>query len=162
MIQANATFSADDLAAIANSLQTIRQNMPFLVALSATEKQRLTKIGTKAQTFVDKSLTVAEQHPTLIPQSLNIEAARQKLTLFSALNAISQELKTLNELVECTQMLAGSEAYASARLAYRSVKVIGKTHGLEPVVEDLSRQFRRVRQQVKPPVVGEEGPTASS
>lgn len=63
------------------------------------------------------------------------------------LNPILQHLNELQELVKCTQMLAGSEAYASARLAYRSVKAVGKGNGLNAVADELSRQFRFTRRQ---------------
>jgi hypothetical protein len=47
-------------------------------------------------------------------------------------------------------MLAGSEAYAAARLAYNSAKVSGKNLGLDDIVEDLSQQFRRTRKGQTP------------
>jgi len=54
--------------------------------------------------------------------------------------------KKLKELVEDTQLLAGSEAYAAAaRVAYSSIKTVGKSQGLDEVVSDLGRQFQRTR-----------------
>jgi hypothetical protein len=143
----DAELSPDQAEAINTALQTIRDNLSFLVALSTKEKQRLFKIGTKAQTFVDKALTVAEKYPTVVPQHINVSVARRNLALFSALAPILQDLKALNELVECTQMLAGSKAYTSARLTYRTVKTLGKDLGLAPIVDDLSRQFHASRRR---------------
>lgn len=75
------------------------------------------------------------------------EEARRDLALFEALNPILQAVNYFKELLEDTQMLAGSEAYAAARLAYNSAKVTGKNRGLDDVMEDLSQQFRKSRRQ---------------
>jgi hypothetical protein len=80
-----------------------------------------------------------------MPRHLNIEKARRDLALFEAISPILQAVNHLRELLEDTQMIAGSEAYAAARLAYNSAKVSGKNLGLDDVMEDLSQQFRRTR-----------------
>lgn len=139
----NITLTPEDIKRINTAFNHIRDAMPFLLGLSVTEKRRLSKIGTKAQTFTDRALDMAEQYPSVIPQGLDVATARDQLTLFQHLNPILQQLNELKALVECTQMLAGSEAYAAARLAYRSVKTVGGGNGLDLIVEDLARQFRR-------------------
>ena len=139
----NMTLSQEDLERIYTAFNTIRDAMPFLVGLNVTERRRLSKIGTKAQTFTQRALDMADEYPSVIPQGLDVATAQQQLTLFEDLNRVLQKLNELKNLVESTQMLAGSEAYATARLAYRSVKTVGGGNGLDNIVEDLARQFRR-------------------
>lgn len=132
----------DILAAIAS----IREKLPFLAGLSPAERRRLVKLGNKSQTFVEKALDVATEHSELMPRSLDdnqIEAARRDMELFEMLHPIIQSIRQLRELLEDTQMIAGSEAYATARLAYKSAKANGKGVGLDDVISDLSRQFQR-------------------
>ncbi|NEQ29338.1 MAG: hypothetical protein F6K28_62535, partial [Microcoleus sp. SIO2G3] len=127
------------------SLKVIREQLPFLVGLSTQERRQLSKMGRKAQTFAVRSLDMAVQHNDVMPRHLNIEEARRDIALFEALNPILQAVSQLRELIEDTQMLAGSEAYAAARLAYNAAKVSGKNLGLDDILEDLSQQFRRTR-----------------
>jgi hypothetical protein len=70
------------------------------------------------------------------------------MDLFDALHPILQSVNQLKELLEDTQTLAGSEAYAAARLAYRSAKVNGKNMGMDEIIKDLSRQFQKTRKAV--------------
>jgi hypothetical protein len=139
----DSTLSREDVEIILAALNTVREKLPFLVGLSSTERKRLPKIGLRSQTFVEQALDMAEQHPDVMPRFLDVEAARRDLDLFTSLNPIAQILNGLQELVQDTQMLAGSEAYASARVAYVSAKKLGKGMGLDAVVDDLSRRFRR-------------------
>lgn len=80
----------------------------------------------------------------------SIAAAQRDMDLFDALHPILQSISQLRELVEDTQMVAGSEAYATARLAYKSAKTNGKGMGLDDVLNDLSRQFQRTRKTAAP------------
>ena len=140
----NTVPSPEDMERINTAFNNIRDAMPFLIGLSPTEKRRMSKIGTKAQNFTEKALKMAERYPNVIPNGLDVDAAQEQMTLFWYLHDVLQQLNELKTLVECTQMLAGSEAYAAARLAYRSVKTVGESrNGLDTVVEDLARQFRR-------------------
>jgi hypothetical protein len=140
-------LSTTDVERIMTSLQSVRQALPFLEGLTPLEKQRLMPLGIKAQTFVGQAMDAAERHSNIVPQFLDVDAARRSLALFMALNPILQELNELQELVECTQMLAGSEAYAAARLVYRSLKAVGKGGGLNSVVTELAQQFRSSRRR---------------
>jgi hypothetical protein len=137
-----ATLANEDIEAILAALKTVREKLPFLVGLSPADRRRLPKLGLRSQTFVEKALDLAEHHPEVMPRCLDVAAARQDLALFTALHPILQTLNSLQELVQDTQMLAGSEAYGSARLAYLSAKQLGKGMGLTAIVDDLARRFR--------------------
>jgi hypothetical protein len=72
------------------------------------------------------------------------------LDLFDALNPVLQAVSELHELVEDTQTIVGSEAYAADRLAYQSAKTTGKNMGLEDVVSGVSLRFRKRRRTNSP------------
>lgn len=146
----DATLTQKEIESIITALKAICEQLSFLIGLSAQERRRIPKMGRKAQTFAARALDMAAQHNDLMPRHLNIEKARQDLALFEAISPILQAVNHLRELLEDTQMLAGSEAYAAARLAYNSAKVSGKNLGLDDIIEDLSQQFRRTR-KIQPP-----------
>jgi hypothetical protein len=138
-------ISAADLADTLAVLESVRLKLSFLIGLTPIERRRVVKLGRKSQTFVVQALDAATQYSNLMPGCLNVEEARRDLALFEALNPILQSINQLKELVEDTQMLAGSEAYEAARVAYASIKTIGKSMGLDEVREDLGQQFRKQR-----------------
>lgn len=141
----DATLTQEEIDTIVTALKTIRDQLPFLIGLSMQERRQITKMGRKGQTFAVRALDMAAQHNDVMPRHLNIAEARRDLALFEALNPILQAVNHLRELLEDTQMVAGSEAYAAARLAYKSAKVSGKNLGLDEIIDDLSQQFRRTR-----------------
>lgn len=141
----DATLTEQDVEKVIATFKTVREELDFLAGLSAPERRQIAKMGRKAQTFTARALDMAAQHNDLMPRHLDIEKARRDLALFEAISPILQAVNHLRELLEDTQMIAGSEAYAAARLAYNSAKVSGKNLGLDDVMEDLSQQFRRTR-----------------
>ena len=146
---AHITLTPQDLERLEDAISTIREVLPFLVGLTPAERQGMTKIGMRAQTFTEKAFSAAEQHPELVPGQIDMTVAQGQLTLFVTLNRILRPLTELRERVYCTQMLAGSEAYATARLVYQSLKLVGEGSGLALVVKDLGRQFHYNRRTKK-------------
>jgi hypothetical protein len=136
-------FNDQDVREVMEAIATIRQKLAFAVGLTPQERQSLTKIGRKSQTFTEQALGMAEQHPELIPSGINLEGARRDLDLFIALTPIVQSLSEVYHLAEDTQMVAGSEAYAAARVAYGSAKSLGTGMGLDDVIDELSLRFKR-------------------
>lgn len=141
----DATFSSEDAQAVMNAIQIIREKLHFAVGLSSRERKMMSKIGRKSQTFTEQALDMATHHPELIPSGIDLKGANRDRELFMALNPIVQALSEVYHLAEDTQMVAGSEAYAAARFAYKSAKTLGVSMGLDDVIEELSRRFQRSR-----------------
>jgi hypothetical protein len=141
----DATLTQQDIDEVVAELKNIRDRLSFLIGLSVQERRQIPKMGRKSQSFAVRALDMAAQHNDVMPRHLNIEEARRDLALYESLNPILQAVSHLRELLEDTQMLAGSEAYAAARLAYNAAKVSGKNLGLDDIIDDLSQQFRRAR-----------------
>jgi hypothetical protein len=139
----DAVLSAKDLDEIQAAIATLREKLSFALALSPDERRRLAKIGLKNQTFTERALQLAKQHPELVPPGVNVDAAQRDLDLFLALTPVSTALGELQHLAEDTQTIAGSEAYAAARAAYKSAKTMGVGTGLDAALNDLSKRYRR-------------------
>jgi hypothetical protein len=139
----DAVFSDKDKAEFMAAAEVMRDKLSFAVGLSPEEKGQLAKIGRKSQTFTGDALDLAARHPELMPRCLNTEAGQRDLDLFVALTPIVQVLSELYSLAEDTQTIAGSEAYAAARVAYKSAKAHGQGMGLDDVIDDLSQRFQQ-------------------
>jgi restriction endonuclease Mrr len=146
----DATLTQQQVNDVVATIISIRDKLDFLIGLSPQERREVAKMGRKAQTFAVRALDMAVQHNQVMPRNLNIEEARRDLALFESLNPILQAVSQLYELLSDTQMVAGGEAYAAARLAYNTAKASGKNLGIDDVLEDLSQQFRRSR-KTQPP-----------
>ena len=146
----SATLAQADKDAIMASIGTIKQKLPFLITLSADDRQSLRKLGDKSRAFVLKSMETAIQNPQILPRGFEAEEMKKDVDLFEQLFAIRQALMTLSEMVDDTYMEVGSEAYMAALLVYNYAKAgnIG-TGGLDAVVDELGRRFTRKARPVE-------------
>jgi len=65
-----------------------------------------------------------------------------------------QALNQLQELLDDTVMVVGSEAYAAALVTYRYAKDSGLGDGLDGIVDDMGRRFaRKTRKEPELPKV---------
>jgi hypothetical protein len=68
---------------------------------------------------------------------------RRDVELLQALQPLVVALTQLQELVDDTLALTGSEAYAAALTVYQYAKSSGQGSGLDDVVDDLGKRFAR-------------------
>lgn len=144
MVSIHATLTQADRDAIADAITTIQKHLPFLIDLVAEERSSLAKMGTKTRSFVAQALEVASRNPDFLPRSFDLEKMRRDLELFQDLNSILMSLKQLQDMVDDTCMLAGSEAYTAALTVYNYAKTNGSNmHGLEPIVNEMREYFKK-------------------
>jgi len=141
----SASLSKEDLDAVMNAIATIKSKLPFLIDLTPEESKALPRLGDKSRAFTSKAVEIATQNPDFLPRSFNLEEAQQDLELFEALYPITIALAQLSELLSDTTAAAGSEAYAAARLIYSYAKASNLGTGLEPLIDDLGKRFKKSR-----------------
>jgi hypothetical protein len=118
---------------------------PYLLALTPTERRELPKMGEKTIGFVEKAYDFARQNPNLVPPYLGVDAFGVDFSdahgLWTLLNAVQQ----LEEAIDDTEMIAGSEAYQAALVFYKSVKLAAAQDvpGAKAVYEELKTRFPR-------------------
>jgi hypothetical protein len=116
---------------------------PYLLALTPTERRELPKMGGKTISFVEKAYDFARQNPNLIPPYLDIDAFGVDFGdahgLWTLLNTVQQ----LEQNIDDTEMIAGSEAYQAALVFYKSVKMAAAQDipGAKAVYDELKIRF---------------------
>jgi hypothetical protein len=112
------------------AINTIREKLPFLVSLTASDRRAMVKMGDKTCAFVEKSMEFAIHHPDYLPRLFDLEEMRRDVELSTTLYPVLMSLIHLHELVQDTYIVVGQEAYAAARVVYKSAKVNGQGAGL--------------------------------
>ncbi|MBD1843290.1 hypothetical protein H6F89_07720 [Cyanobacteria bacterium FACHB-63] len=142
----SATLSQADRDAIAQAIDTIQKHLPFLIDLVAEERSSLPKLSPKSRSFVNTAFDVANRNPDFLPRSFDVEEMRKDLELFQDLNQILMSLTQLQDMVNDTCMVVGSEAYTAALTVYDYAKKSGvNANGMEPIVAEMREHFRRSR-----------------
>jgi hypothetical protein len=116
---------------------------PYMLALTPAERHELPKMGEKTIGFVEKAYDFAQKNPNLVPPYLDVDAFGVDFGdahgLWTLLNTIQQ----LEESVDDTEMVAGSEAYQAALVFYHSVKAAAAQDipGAKAVYAELKTRF---------------------
>ncbi len=118
---------------------------PFLVALTPDDRMELPKMSDRSRPFVGKALDYAQDQPDLAPAYLNVPELKKDVEAVEVLTEFNRTLSRLNDNVEDTIMLAGSEAYSAALTFYNSVKQATKMNvpGAKTIYDDLKQRFNR-------------------
>jgi hypothetical protein len=141
----SATLADADKQAILQQLAQVKQqlNPLLLFNLGPDDKQGLLKMGDKSAAFVAKALDYAVKNPGLVPPYVSVEEAVRDHTLCAQLTEIYREMTVLQQALEDTIMIAGSEAYDAALQFHASVKAASRsnTPGSQAVYDDLAQRF---------------------
>lgn len=139
----NITATAAQLTAVKTALQTITDNLPFLIGLTAQERTALPAINVNNKAFAEDAINAAVNNSTLIPSYLSVTNMQNDLTLFTQLDELVGLTNQLCERLEDTKLLAGSESYVAALALY---KLFGSAAdagvpGADAIVTQLKTRF---------------------
>jgi len=146
----NAVLDSAAAASVTTKLTEAQALLPFLTDLTLDERKSLPKMGDKSRTFVERTLELARQDDSFLPRNLDVDAFGKDLALYNALEPLRQRLAKLLELVEDTQILAGSEAYLAALEVYHAAKRTGQGAGLDDLLDRVSTRFASRRAAAEP------------
>jgi hypothetical protein len=138
----SATLSTDDQQAVLNAIEGIRQKLPFLIDLSADDRNGMAKLGDKTRGFVRKGVDIANEHSSMFATGFLAEM-RKDSQLFETLAPILLAVDRLRKQVEDTSVQVGAEAYAAARTVYTVTKTPFASAALRTAAQDLGRRFGR-------------------
>ena len=142
------TFTKDELVQIKAAIQTLVGLLaPKLIALSAEDKKRISKISDDSIPFNEKVAQYVVSNPEFVPM---FRTADEFLTDFSAFTELRGFIRLLEQIfgnMEDTSMLAGSEADEFARAYYGAVGQAAKmgVPNAQPIYDDLSLRYEAQR-----------------
>lgn len=116
---------------------------PYLIALSPDERQKMLKMGDKTVSFVEKTLDYVKSNPEFVPVYMNVGEFEKDTVAVKNLVGMLNPIMQLEQGINDTEMLAGSEAYTAALIYYNSVKQAAKNNipNAAAIYDDLSKRF---------------------
>ncbi len=118
---------------------------PLLISLTSTQRREIPKMGDGTEPFVEKVLDYAQSNPEFAPAYLDIPEASVDFEAVKALTGFYRPLLQLQQQLDDSIMLSGSEAYVAALAYYNSVKIATRMNvpGAKAIYEDLRQRFSR-------------------
>lgn len=146
------SVSAEQLAAINATLDTLEAQLAGLIELSVDNRRRLVKMGDKSEAFCRQTLIVLDQNRQMIPPSLDLARVEIDLRTLDQLRPIFARLRRLLGRADDTEMALGSDIMTAALEGYALAKVFGKGSGLDALREAMSaRVSHKGKTKGKPP-----------
>jgi hypothetical protein len=139
----NATLTPEAVQTVKNAIAGIQQALPFLVGLTPNERMSLPKISVSNKVFTEDAIQAAVNNPDLLPGFIKPQDLKTDLDLFHALDELVLLVNQTAEKLADTQLLAGSEAYASALTIYKIFGAAAATGvaGSKTAYEQLRQRF---------------------
>jgi hypothetical protein len=123
--------------------QAITLLLPYVTSLTPSERHKIPKMGAKTLSFVEKSHDFSVHNPALCPPYLDMDAFDIDFEDAHNLWTLLLSTKQLQEIVDDTEMVAGSEAYQSALVFYNYIKVAARQDvpRAKAEYEELKKRF---------------------
>jgi hypothetical protein len=101
------------------------------------------KMGDKTVSFVEKTLDYVRSNPEFVPAYMNVYEFEKDTIAVKNLVAMLNPIMQLEQGIDDTEMLAGSESYTAALIYYNSVKQAAKNNvpNAAAIYDDLSKRF---------------------
>jgi hypothetical protein len=133
---------------IQEAVEATKEQMPFLITLTAQERQRIFKMRDKSLAFVENCLLAAKGNPDILPGTFDVVAYEKVVKLAFSLNEVASNVNQLASQVDDTLMAARSEAIHASVEVYHYVQAAQKKKpGLKAVAEQLSARFAKKAKQ---------------
>lgn len=114
---------------------------PILTSTTASQLQRLVKMGDGSEPFCRQAADVIGENLHLMPRAFDYDEMRRDLGTHDALNARMVRLTKLTERVRHTEMVLGSDVMMAALEGYNYLKTAGKGEGVEALKKMLGKRF---------------------
>jgi hypothetical protein len=95
---------------------------PYIINLSALERQNHLKLGDKTLAFAEKAFEYAQANPAFAPSYLNMEMYTADMQDTTGLRVLLATLEQLVHGVDDTVMVAGGKAYNQSLIYYNALK----------------------------------------
>ena len=157
MIQKNQVsilVTTDKQARLNKLLKDISDELrPDLLALTPDEKLALAKMGDISIPFVERADGYCVSNPEFAPIFLDLEEMHKDVTAYQSLKPFLDSLTMLQTDLRDTLTVAGSEAFAAARVYYNSVTYAAKNGSLSAkvIAEELGKRYPGTRKPVIDP-----------
>jgi len=140
----SASITAEKIAEVKSSLESIKAAMPFLINLNKEERKTLQKLGTGSFGFVEDALNVSKNHVSILPNNFDTQEFEKDVWLAHALNDINSVLVPLAEGVSDTLVALGGEAMKQSNVIYAQVKIAAKNNeGMKEIRTRMGERYKK-------------------
>lgn len=147
----DASITPAQLTAIEASVQSIKDNLPVVNAISAKEIKAKQKLGDNGLSFVNKAATYGETYFSVMAKDYNVAEVKKDKEIYAALSGIEAKLMDVLSSVQLMRTLAGIDQMSQGNSVYAALKEAAKKDAsLKPIVDELGEFYKKSKKEDKP------------
>ncbi|CAG1020128.1 hypothetical protein MTYM_00076 [Methylococcales bacterium] len=104
------------------ALKTVEETIPGLIELTPDQRKGMARYSDKDLGFILKALSIAEQHPEILPPSFKLDEMRRDVDALQKLSTLFQALTRVTGIVGDSRYAAATESQGHGRSIYQFVK----------------------------------------
>jgi hypothetical protein len=140
----SANLSAEDAAAVQQSLNDAKARLSFLVKLQPSDVSSLLKMGNCYFPFIEKTYQVVIAHPEILSGVFDRDEFIRDYNLLSQIRPILNLINELAESIQKTNIAVGNDLMVAGLDVYSAVKQNkNKVPGLAVTADELSEFFKK-------------------
>ena len=147
----DASITSAQLTTIVGAVQSIKDSLPAVNAVSGKEIKARQKLGNSGLSFVNKAAGFGETYFSIMAKDYNLAEVKKDKEIYAALTEIEIKLIDVLTTVQLMRTLAGIDQMSHGNSVYDSLKVAAnKDASLKPVVDELGEFYKKSKQEDKP------------
>ena len=139
----SAVLASTAVTNIMAAIATIRENLPFLIALTLEERHDLAKMGEKRQGAISLGRIFAAQHPEALPGTFDAVEFAKDGTLFDVFAPVVAAIAQLAEDVSDTDLALRNDLMLEFLDLYAFVKAINRNGQYDAFLASVAPIFAR-------------------
>jgi hypothetical protein len=148
----SAVFAEQSQQDVKALLENVKQQMPFLVEVSESEKKGKQNMGDGAVSYVNKCLSVAQNEPNILTVNFSVAEFGKDVNLVNGLQKIRQQILTLLQTIDNTITVSGQEAMEQSNDVYAQVKLAAKKDSkYKALADELGEFYKKSKKADKKP-----------
>jgi len=137
-------ITQEQIDTILAALKSIEEIIPGLIELTLEQRKAMPRYSSDDLGFILDALSIAEQHPEILPPSFDLDEMRRDVNTLQKLTALSHAIARFAGIFDDSLYAAGSESKGHGRSIYQFVKTHNALTGkLEDALNRLAKHFAR-------------------
>ncbi|MBR8535735.1 hypothetical protein KDU71_09225 [Carboxylicivirga sediminis] len=140
------SFTAEEVQSIREHMSAIRELLGSkCISLTAEERREHGRIGNKTENWSRKVMQYMNEQPGFNPTFIDAEETQRDFEARETLKPIFNELQALQDMVDDTMLILGSDLYQANLSYYQNVRLMAaqNVNGAKAIYDDLAAQFPR-------------------
>ena len=137
----SAVLAAPAVTNISTAITTIRTNTPFLLNLSASDRQHMPSVTEASQGIILAALNFVQQHPEAMPASFNAAEFQKDGALLPQLQQVASEIAQLNQDFDDTLKALQGDLYSEFLDVYAYAQAANRSGAYDEFINTAKSRF---------------------